>query len=273
MRFHWQNLKERDRSITRRRTEWLAGRCWWGPWRLEWHIPAWKSCAIELDFNDGDSSDEIQIHIGLWLFAFWLSCEGLPIPVGHWFTATWDKQDPTRTVFSRDGRRMGLSFYGGRLRLDFWARTMEWRSSDPWWIKGVRLDFADLLLGQRKHEHEILSDWKSVVIPMPEGCYESRMREERRTWRRTRWPWWPFKIVQEYLEIDIPGGIPHEGKGENSYDCDEDGLWGCSSSSWSVEKAVGHVVEVCLKDRKNYGGSFIHRGRGPVMAAKREALR
>ena len=46
----------------------------------------------------------------------------------------------------------------------------------------------------------------------------------------------------DILELNIPTGIPHEGKGTASWNCGEDGLFGCGCSGDSIEKAIGHTV-------------------------------
>ena len=241
---HWQNLNDPDSEGRRRR--WLHGRTWVGGWSIEWCLP--DSFALSLTFQM-PGLHFAGAHLSLCLFGLYLS---------H-----------SRRDFGGI-RRVNFSWHDGTLRFTPWSREMEWRATDPWWVKGLSFNPSDFLLGKQRHAHTVHGDYQDVLIPMPEGCYPARMRPEERTWKRPRWPWWPFTVRHLYMEIELPGGIPFEGKGENSWDCGEDGLWGCSSSSWSVEKAVGHVVETVLKDRKRYGGSWIHRGRPAVMATPRE---
>jgi hypothetical protein len=54
------------------------------------------------------------------------------------------------------------------------------------------------------------------------------------------------------VDLDIPGGIPHEGKGENSWDCGMDGLFGCSGAT--VAEAIANAVRHTQRDRERYGG-------------------
>lgn len=265
MRFHWQNLNERDQTTGRRNKLGLEGRAWLGKWRFSWDIPT-HFWALELSFNGGDSDDEIQLFVGCGLFAFWLSRERLPIPIGEWHepmpphvSARW---------FWRKPRECGVTIHGGAVRLRLWGNPEEWKRADPWWARGLSWYPVDTLLGRRNHEHRILEEWKEVLVPMPEGCYKTQMRREEREWKRPRWPWWPSRVLQEYVEIQIEGGIPFEGKGENSWDCGEDGLWGCSSSGASYEKAIGHVVESVLTSRKRHGGSWVHRGLEPTVVTR-----
>jgi hypothetical protein len=54
--------------------------------------------------------------------------------------------------------------------------------------------------------------------------------------------------------VDIPGGIPHPGKGENSWDCGMDGVYGLSCEATTVDEAVAAVHACATKNRERYGG-------------------
>jgi len=246
MRFRWQNLNEPNREGKKR--YWLHGRTWVSDWSIEWCLPHWAP-GVAVSFR----------MPGVKL-AGAHACGG---PIGI-YLHNQRHQDIGGI------RSAKLYWFAGTFYWSLWDRQFESRKEDPWWVRTHSFNPADFLLGRMKHEHEILSEYREVLVPMPEGCYKTKMREERRTWTRPRFPWWPFTHQQQYIEIEIEGGIPFEGKGENSWDCGEDGLWGCSSSTWSYEKAIAHVVESVLESRKRYGGSWVHRGREVVMAAPRE---
>ena len=59
---------------------------------------------------------------------------------------------------------------------------------------------------------------------------------------------------------------PFEGKGENGWDCGEDGLYGCGSNGASIEHAIGTTVEKVLDTRRRRGGRHQHRELEPVIA-------
>lgn len=261
MRFHWQDLNDADPAGKKR--YWWNGRCWWGPWRLEWVLPR-GGFRFELAVNEGDDQREWQISIGFpFLFALYLSVRTpWQFPVGHWFEYQGQR------TFLNEARHFSVYWHEKALWWTLWADPMGgWSRDSPYWSVTHSLHFDDLVLGKRKHKHVILSDWSDRLIPMPEGCYPARMRLEKRTWTRPRWPWKPFRIEQVYIQIELPGGVPFEGKGENSYDCGEDGLWGCSSSGTSYEKAISHVVESVLESRRRYG--FNETNRPTLMAPAR----
>jgi hypothetical protein len=91
---------------------------------------------------------------------------------------------------------------------------------------------TDALFGKPKHSLEILSEQD---ITMPEGKYPAHVKRERRTWKRPR-GFTP--LVREYWDVDVESGIPVPGKGENSWDCDDDAIF---ASSFSVNKAEGRT--------------------------------
>lgn len=180
---------------------------------------------------------------GLWIV---LDSPRLWLPqrksVFHWET-------PPREVWLPEGRQCEFSFSDWTLRVTPWGKTMEWGARDPWWVRGLRLDLKQFVLGRQDCAVETLRSDIPVVIPMPEGNYRGIARVERRTWTRPRW----FGFSRVSTWIDVPNGVPHSGKGENSWDCGDDGIWGCGVDADDVPKAIGHYVESVMKNRKRYG--------------------
>lgn len=96
-----------------------------------------------------------------------------------------------------------------------------------------------------------------TVVPMPEGDYPAVWREVTTTTRYTA----PLGRIRDairgprishYIKLDIPGGIPVEGKGENSWDCGMDGT--CGTSGATVHEAVRNAIDATIRHRKRYGG-------------------
>jgi hypothetical protein len=100
---------------------------------------------------------------------------------------------------------------------------------------------------------------------MPEGCYEAIATPESRTWT------YRFGIVKRRDSVDlrIDGGIPFSGKGENSWDCGDDGLYGTGGDT--LEKAIGHVVTYVLERRKRYGYDSKGTGKQPVVILNKDS--
>jgi len=140
----------------------------------------------------------------------------------------------------------------------------EWRSADPWWRKIVVLHVVDWLIGRQRYE-EIKGEKFEALIPMPEGTYKAIATPSQEI-RRRRW-YWPAKWTTS-VWLEIPGGIPHSGKGENSWDCGDDGLFGIGGET--IEDAVARAVRVSLRDRRRYGHDSLGTGAQPLLVVNEE---
>lgn len=88
-----------------------------------------------------------------------------------------------------------------------------------------------------------------VVIPMPEGNYPGSAVREERVWRRKRWPLSQKRRVSYWIEMDV--AVPVPGKGENSWDIDDDGVYGTGGAT--IPEAIANVTRAALRDRDRYG--------------------
>lgn len=130
-----------------------------------------------------------------------------------------------------------------------WEHLWEWKRDDPWWRRGVSLNIPDLVFGRTQVETSVLRENIPVEIPMPEGSYRGTAKVECRIWRRPRWL--PTARISTWIEV--PKGIPHAGKGENSWDCGDDGVWATGCEGDDVQKAAEHFRDVVIRNRKRYG--------------------
>lgn len=244
MHFDSQNLNERRNGKTGSMLR--HGRCWWRfgecgdglCFRAEWVVPG-KKFRFGLEFG---GEDNFQLSVGLIIFTIYLSVSGL-----RW---RWLPRDGVCQVY----------WYEKSLWWSLWARRYESRRKDPWWKRTHCIQFDDLLFGRAKYSDEVLSEHE-VLIPMPEGSYPAKVKMETHTWKRPRW----FAHSGTYANVDIEGGIPFMGKGENSWDCGEDGLYGSSMPAESVEEAIGKTVASVLESRRKYGNV---RNLPPVMSPR-----
>lgn len=126
-----------------------------------------------------------------------------------------------------------------------WTRVALW--------PGIHINLTghprDRLLG-RKVCTTTQGEATPVVVPMPEGNYPAVVTVEKRVWKRPRWPW-PSHYRTDY-SIDIPSGIPVPGKGENSWDCEDDAIYGTGGRS--VHDAVANATRAALRSREQYAG-------------------
>ena len=110
----------------------------------------------------------------------------------------------------------------------------------------------DLLLGRRKYSEKILQEG-SINIDMPEGVYRATFKRFISYWKRSRW----FRVQSLHrISIDIPVGIPHEGKGENSWDMGMDATFGVTmpiDPEDSIYDIAKKFAISCLQDRQKHG--------------------
>jgi hypothetical protein len=170
---------------------------------------------------------------------------------GHWFAPpdTQRQQGRNYPIKITEETEIAIRWFEGGLRWSFWHPTMEWSSRTPKWRNG-HFDPADFLLGRHKYSSEELST-ENVEVPMPEKTYAGTVTLTRDTWKRPRWP---FSRSIYRANIEVEGGVPHPGKGENSWDCGEDATYGMTCPARTAEQAVGKLVESVLSSRRRYGG-------------------
>ncbi len=241
MYFHYQNLKKEEGG-----RHLVNGRCWIGDkpqFHCQW-VVALSDFSIELNLNDyGDDAIGGNISLGIFAFYWGLECKWLykllePIT---------KRKDQTYT----NGRKIGVRLGRGGLWIALWDDPMESRGKDPWWWH-MHIDFKDKILGRAKHSSEIIETGETSIT-MPEGKYRATYKVEKRTWRRSRWP---FKRTRTGIDFDIPGCIPHDGKGENSWDCGMDGTCGMSVeyvNRGGMRGMTDKVAMRSLESRQRYG--------------------
>lgn len=244
--WHWQNLS--DAPGKERRGFWY-GRAWlhlngrraigveWNHGRL--------AAAVSLRFDTTDR--EVQVHVAGPGFSYFVSYEGLP-------ASLFDRL-PMKFGHSSYGyeREIGIRANDGSIWWSLWADPMCWNSRDPKWMSGS-FDVIKFLLGDTDYGRRVIEE-RDVMIPMPEKSYPAKAKLEVAHWIRPRWPWAPFSTRGTYVNVDIPGGIGIPGKGENSWDCGDDALFGLSTKARTIEEGIGKVVESALTTRRKHGWS------------------
>lgn len=264
---HWQNLNEKynpDGTMTEG-PAWRHGRAWFGPLRIEWVIPDF---ALSLHFEVDPDEGEIRLGFGLLFLSLYFGVGSVPRWIFDWTlpkkacVASWE--DPPRTFYLHEPRQIWLHWYNWSFSWHFWDHPNEWNCKNSKWRVGW-FDVKDFVLGQMDHNFEILSKPKSILVPMPEGCYPGKLHIERRTWTRRRWPWMPCKIVRVSRCIEMEGCIPFSGKGTTSYNCGEDGICATGFDVDSDEKAICLFAASALETRRKRGDDFGYR-KNVVMA-------
>lgn len=209
-------------------------------------IPSWD-LGFRLEFG----TENVTLGLYLFLVNFYISLDFKGIQKflqkhpNHFFKKTWEKDSPPGSYWEE--RSISLS-------LDIKRKTF----SGEWWVdmnnnprsRHFYIFLDDLILGRAKHSLEILSEG-TATIDMPEGGYPATYKIEKRTWKRPRWP---FPTTQTSIYFTLPVGIPHEGKGENSWDMGMDATFG-TGTKWEgdLHGATRKIAMECLRERQKYG--------------------
>lgn len=244
MRCDYQNLNDGEPP-----RYWRHGRAWLRPsgewWnrrtlRVEWTIPV-GHCGWGVTLGGGDDGRNLGCTLAIPFLAT------LYISVERFFSRRLFEWNMDRG----ENRQIAVSFHDGAIWYSLWAgSSASWSRDYPWckWWRQGSFHFA-ALLGRQQYSCEVIKADIPVTIPMPEGVYRGTAKIERATWKRPLW----FAHTRISTTIDVPKGIPFQGKGENSWDCGDDGLFGWGADGKSVEKAIGHGVEIVLTNRRRYG--------------------
>jgi hypothetical protein len=275
LRWHAQNLNELPGD--RLGPMWRHGRAWINLWRgngdtgkgyrellevnPEWLVAErWSAAALELQLG-GESDTELMLHVevpGVSLFLTvdprfaWCKRVMERVLPGYWCERGtyrhFPEPGPERFKVSQE-TEISVRWFEGGLWWSLWHPTMEWSSKTPRWRHG-HWDPIDSLLGRDAYSSVDIRT-EDVVVPMPEHGYAAKVRLFESTWRRPRWP-----LARRLLraEIAVEGGIPHPGKGENSWDCGDDATYSLTCQARTAEEAVGHLVASVLRSRTRYGG-------------------
>lgn len=200
---------------------------WW------WHFKNNREISFEIAgmnshpsiyFSVNGSDRKITFHLGLG-FAFWISFYGF-IPE-KWFPVEKNSYAPKGYLHS--GRRqLGLHIHDWALWWTVWKDDNEWSSTTPKWRQGSWHPIRDFK-GKHTCTWDVI-ETEYFVLPFLEGNYSVKVEKKLRT---DTWPRWftrksvCYEVRPGYEKdgefISVP--VPHEGKGENSWDCGEDGTY------------------------------------------------
>lgn len=136
--------------------------------------------------------------------------------------------------------------HGMTASVSLFSDTMGWKKSDWKWYWNI----GDKLKGKYEVSKKIVEE-RDILVPMPEKAYPAHAILADWTWK---YPRWKSQTIRR-CEINIPGGIPFAGKGENSWDCGDDAVFGTTTGKVrNIPEAVGGLVGSILADRVKNGG-------------------
>lgn len=253
-----QNLKNDDRTrclFYQRGTWWLRRRTddtAIGSVHWSLLIPSRRvGASLQLDAN---ADDPITAHIGIGLFSLGLGLDSRTLhrlvrrvlPKRHY------RYETPRGLLEGDttiGHEIRIAFHDRAVWWNLWTPSMEWSSKTPRWRHGSWHPIETLLGKATASEREIQRA-TPVTIAMPEGAYTGTVRLFESIWTRPRWPW-PTRIRR--AEVDVPNPPLFAGKGENSWDQDDDGIYSMTTPAATVQEAIDAYRRSVLRNRERYG--------------------
>lgn len=244
---HMVNYSQRDSDKGQKRFPWNGA--FWLHWKcksvhIEWSFFN-KSFSIGTGLKFGNEKNTV-FNIDFLIGSLYFCTENV-LPT--WFMKRFERIDHQREI------SVCLSLGGypaGWLRWNVWTDPDSWHSTTPKWRDGS-FNFVDFLLGDYSYNREIIKVYDDVIIPLPEKNYHAQISELIETWSRPRWP---FKHSRRCYSLDMPEGtcIPFPGKGENSWDCGDDGICSCGCEGKSLADIIAHTVKTVIENRIKYGG-------------------
>lgn len=230
---------------------------WWGKEEVNQnHITLERGRWFSWDFGFHLEVDMEDITLGLYtgLCDFYISLDYKPVVR---FLGEHPNYHFKHTM--PDGTIKKGSYWQERnigIRLDLRSMTF----SGEWWVdmndqprkRHFYWFLWDKILGRDKYTEKVLQEG-GVDIDMPEGVYHATFKRFISYWKRPRSP---FTRSMHRISMDIPVGIPHEGKGENSWDMGMDATFGVTmpaEENESIYDIAKRFAISCLKTRQKYG--------------------
>jgi hypothetical protein len=207
------------------------------------------SSTPAIKFAIDGSEREVTFHIGFFI--------GIYITFQRFIKDSWypTEYHDGYGYLSAD-REIYIRFHDGSLWWSIWRDPHSWKSNDR---LNSNINFGRLIAGKHtmsKNPDETLT----MLLPFEEGNYKVSVVKYSRI---DQWKRWGIKKRMVTYEVTPEFPVPHQGKGENSWDCGEDGTFSSSfPESWMVHS--GFKIRNCydaalnfwvsnMKDRKRYG--------------------
>lgn len=267
--FHWQNLNEK--AGDKLGSPLKHGRAWLrlgdGQLNWSWHL-CLDACALGVQVG-GEEEFGFHFRIGVPLVGSLFVTVAEFGPVKWLAKALLPKTDDPRRPWAgglhgyRNTRELEVYVYDWSLWWTMWRHPMAGWSREVSRFREGNWHPLDTFLGKSKVEVRTLEE-REVEVPMPERAYTAQAKLELVTRKRPRW--FAKSWLRTDIELPSKGGIPVPGKGENSWDCDDDACFGSTVSARSIEEGIGELVASCLKTRRERGAPANWAKRGGVAA-------
>lgn len=210
---------------------------WWLHWgRACWNYEGYLFKGAKhnhIGINLGGDENDFTFFCGIYgLFNFYFGVEGL-IP-----------RKLMQKLFGYYTRHYEVSLFEEYISVEF-------HRDDCGWAKGWKgfhkmIDWKKIIFGKQTYGKRNIST-ERAYIEMPEGRYPATIEIFESTWTRKRFIK-PVKLIRYDITPDIP--IPEPGKGENSWDIDDDALYSITLLADSLEEALRETAKSVMKTRK-----------------------
>lgn len=155
----------------------------------------------------------------------------------------------------------GTSFGGRRTGFTIgfpeWWTVLAWRHEDDDFGRARhgwewRAELADVILGRAKYR-EGAPEVHRIRVQMPEREYTGTATLRDDSWKR---PLWFRKTIRRaHIDMDEGHAVPVPGKGENSYDIDDDAIYGLTCRAGTPAEAAMAVYESAMYARGKYASA------------------
>lgn len=249
--YHWfQNLAKEDRS-----EKLFHFRGEWGP--------DYKNIWLEYEFSSGPAFrigfkikpyNSLSLTLGLFFFTAYLTFPFLSF-----------------AKFITQAKVTELYWFNWALVWKWMGNEWESNSGEPWW-KSFYFHVDDFFLGKAESVKDELISEENIKFKI--GEKEFLMNSIKWVQYRRFRQYIPFALYHDkWVSVDMKIDNPpmRAGKGENSWDCDDDGSFGIhmpwkhERPTWqnrkeSVRLAVKDYILSAQKDAKRYGSGSGERG-------------
>lgn len=239
IRYHSQNLNEKPGGI--KGPMWKYGRGWlwigFVSFGLEWSFFGQSSTGIDMDLG-GEEEFKFSIRLYRVFALFFHISQILP----RKWTREWKWWDWSW------GREFGVKFHDGSIWISIFRDESGWSNTDAWW-RHIVIHLDDILFGKQSYTDKTL-ETGLIQIAFPEKVYDVSYRKSLSTWKRKRW------FTKHLVRYDLDMGdnpIPVPGKGENSWDIDDDAIYSSMVSATSLPAALAKLTESVYRSRLRYG--------------------
>jgi hypothetical protein len=265
--FHHINESRRDGRRFGGR-HWFHHRWFWNTKKRGYRLEVSSGPALSFEFQRGEAGDggnECMLKLGLLFFTIYFT---FPLPSKFIerkkCVATWDNN---RVFWLPQGRLYGFYFYQWAFVWSWHSKVHESSNSDPWWMHQY-WHIDQWFLGRNESVRTNVGlEAKNIYFKIGEQEFKmDSIKWERVHWFRTFIPFALYNRKRHYVEMNIEKPPMRAGKGENSWDCGDDGTFGMHRSwekplpvpTWQntdvcAKLAVVIYVKEVFKDAKRYG--------------------